>query len=79
MDPQKLIQKEAIELGNVRSSVYLNYFAAVGYHWAFAVVMSNIISASFGLGTNVWLSRWSNDQPLPGNIISTKQCEIHSK
>ncbi|XP_022694083.1 multidrug resistance-associated protein 1-like isoform X2 [Varroa jacobsoni] len=61
---QKLIQAEMMETGKVQWSVYLSYFAAMGYIWVFTIVLFNILSNLFALFSNIWLSEWSNDRLL---------------
>lgn len=56
-----LISEETIETGRVDWDVYYHYFKAVGKkRWIITIVM---FAAAWGMaaGTNVWLSKWAND------------------
>ncbi|XP_054723431.1 multidrug resistance-associated protein 1-like [Uloborus diversus] len=57
----KLTEKETMEVGSVKSSVYLDYIRALGYWTAFGIVICYAISTAFNLGSSLWLTAWSDD------------------
>ena len=57
----RLIQAERVETKAVTSAVYSFYFKAVGLLAVVTIFLFNIITQGFSIGTNVWLSRWSDD------------------
>lgn len=61
----KLVQAEAAETGRVKWWVYFAYFGAIGAAWMAPIVVMNVASQAFSIGSNLWLSAWSNDLPLP--------------
>ncbi|XP_050048216.1 multidrug resistance-associated protein 1 [Dermacentor andersoni] len=61
----KLVQAEAAETGRVKWRVYFAYFGAIGVVWMVPIVVMNLASQAFSLGSNVWLTAWSNDPPMP--------------
>uniref|UniRef100_A0A669PUL0 ATP binding cassette subfamily C member 2 n=1 Tax=Phasianus colchicus TaxID=9054 RepID=A0A669PUL0_PHACC len=58
---QKLIEKEAVETGKVKFSMYLRYLRAVGLGFSFCVAMSYVADYVAYVGTNLWLSAWTDD------------------
>lgn len=64
-DDNKLIKLEIAETGKVKLSVYERYFKSMGYFSIIFVAFGNIASQIFSVGSNIWLSMWSNDQPNP--------------
>ncbi|XP_010712893.1 canalicular multispecific organic anion transporter 1 [Meleagris gallopavo] len=58
---QKLIEKEAVETGKVKFSMYLRYLRAVGVGFSFCVAMSYVGDYVAYVGTNLWLSAWTDD------------------
>ncbi|XP_076338372.1 multidrug-Resistance like Protein 1 isoform X1 [Tachypleus tridentatus] len=72
-DGTKLIQSETAETGEVKLSVYLTYFKSVGYLWVVAVVITYLAMQSFSVGSNIWLSAWSNDKPQEDGTQDTSQ------
>ncbi|XP_067133640.1 multidrug resistance-associated protein 1-like [Centruroides vittatus] len=63
VDPSKLIQTETMETGKVKWEIYLYYFKSVGYVWMCSVVLGYVGLQGFTVGSNIWLSVWSNDKP----------------
>ena len=57
----RLIQDEKVETRAVEMAVYAFYFNAVGLVAVFSIFLLNIISQACSIGTNVWLSAWSDD------------------
>ncbi|XP_029825767.2 multidrug resistance-associated protein 1 [Ixodes scapularis] len=64
-EPTKLVQAEVAETGQVKWRVYFAYFGAIGVAWLVPIVLMNVASSAFSLGSNLWLTAWSNDPPLP--------------
>uniref|UniRef100_A0A8V5GBW7 Canalicular multispecific organic anion transporter 1 n=1 Tax=Melopsittacus undulatus TaxID=13146 RepID=A0A8V5GBW7_MELUD len=58
---QKLIEKEAVETGKVKFSMYLRYLRAVGLWYSFWVAMGYVGQYVAFVGTNLWLSAWTDD------------------
>ncbi|KAF8763126.1 Multidrug resistance-associated protein 1 like [Argiope bruennichi] len=65
-DFAKLINIEEAETGQVKISVYMEYFKAVGHWWLAVIVISYIVWQAFAVESNVWLSEWGTDKPLNG-------------
>ncbi|KAL1466255.1 hypothetical protein MTO96_042863, partial [Rhipicephalus appendiculatus] len=61
----KLVQAEAAETGRVKWRVYFTYFGAIGVAWMVPIVFMNVASQAFSIGSNLWLTAWSNDPPMP--------------
>ncbi|XP_065528068.1 ATP-binding cassette sub-family C member 2 isoform X2 [Lathamus discolor] len=61
MKGQKLIEKEAVETGKVKLSMYLRYLRAVGLWYSFWVAMGYVGQYAAFVGTNLWLSAWTDD------------------
>ncbi|XP_053189319.1 canalicular multispecific organic anion transporter 1 [Scomber japonicus] len=58
---QKLIEKEAMETGQVKFSVYLQYLRALGWGYATMVFVVYFIQNIAFIAQNLWLSDWTND------------------
>ncbi|XP_026918631.1 ATP-binding cassette sub-family C member 2 isoform X7 [Acinonyx jubatus] len=58
---QKLIKKEFIQTGKVKLSVYLKYLRAMGLCLIFFIILAYVINAVAYIGSNLWLSAWTND------------------
>ncbi|XP_052533779.1 ATP-binding cassette sub-family C member 2 isoform X2 [Tympanuchus pallidicinctus] len=58
---QKLIEKEAVETGKVKFSMYQQYLRAVGFGFSFLVAMGFVGNYAAYVGTNLWLSAWTDD------------------
>eukprot|EP00075_Anas_platyrhynchos_P027019 XP_027316272.1 LOW QUALITY PROTEIN: canalicular multispecific organic anion transporter 1 [Anas platyrhynchos] len=58
---QQLIEKEAVETGKVKFSMYLRYLRAVGWGYSFWVAMGYVAQYVAYVGTNLWLSAWTDD------------------
>ncbi|XP_076363250.1 multidrug resistance-associated protein 1-like isoform X2 [Tachypleus tridentatus] len=61
----KLVNAEYTEVGSVKWWVYLAYIKAIGVWGIIITFISFMISHSFSLGANIWLSEWSNDAENP--------------
>eukprot|EP00049_Salpingoeca_infusionum_P023551 m.12723 g.12723 ORF g.12723 m.12723 type:complete len:1556 (+) comp5858_c0_seq1:79-4746(+) len=55
-----LITKEGAEEGSVKMDVYWRYIKAVGYFASFTVVFCYLLSMGAQVGSNEWLSFWSD-------------------
>ncbi|XP_014276421.1 multidrug resistance-associated protein 1 isoform X1 [Halyomorpha halys] len=64
---EKLIEEEKAEVGGVKMEVYGNYLRAIGPFMCIATVLLNIIFQGFSVGSNFWLSVWSNDKEFAVN------------
>uniref|UniRef100_A0A8C8DUL0 Canalicular multispecific organic anion transporter 1 n=1 Tax=Oryzias sinensis TaxID=183150 RepID=A0A8C8DUL0_9TELE len=58
---QKLIEKETMETGQVKFSVYLQYLRALGWGYTSMVFIIYFIQNVAFIGQNLWLSDWTND------------------
>uniref|UniRef100_A0A8C5NU82 MRP2 protein n=1 Tax=Junco hyemalis TaxID=40217 RepID=A0A8C5NU82_JUNHY len=60
---QKLIEKEAVETvgPQVKFSMYVRYLRAVGWCFTFWVAMGYIAQYVASVGSNLWLSEWTDD------------------
>ncbi|TKS85591.1 Canalicular multispecific organic anion transporter 1 ATP-binding cassette sub-family C member 2 [Collichthys lucidus] len=58
---QKLIEKETMETGQVKFSVYLQYLRAMGWGYSVLVFVVYFIQNIAFIGQNLWLSDWTND------------------
>ena len=62
----QLIEIEKPETGKVKLSVYIRYFKSMTFLWIFAILFGMIGSQIATIGSNIWLSIWSNDSPVNG-------------
>ncbi|XP_035519605.1 canalicular multispecific organic anion transporter 1 isoform X1 [Morone saxatilis] len=58
---QKLIEKETMETGQVKFSLYLQYLRAMGWGYTVMVFVVYFIQNIAFIGQNLWLSDWTND------------------
>ncbi|XP_065815553.1 canalicular multispecific organic anion transporter 1 isoform X2 [Labrus bergylta] len=58
---QKLIEKETMETGQVKFSVYMQYMRAMGWGYTITVFVVYVIQNIAFIGQNLWLSDWTND------------------
>ncbi|KAK6293389.1 hypothetical protein J4Q44_G00357150 [Coregonus suidteri] len=58
---QRLIEKETMETGQVKFSVYLQYLRAMGWGYSIMFFLVYFIQNVAFIGQNVWLSDWTND------------------
>lgn len=61
---QKLIEKEFMETGKVKSINYLKYLQAIGWVFIFFVVFSYVLNSVAFIGFNLWLSAWTGDSKI---------------
>ncbi|VDO72939.1 unnamed protein product [Haemonchus placei] len=60
----KLVEKEAVETGKVKWSVYLTYIRAIGFDLAVLFIVVYIFSSVLGVASNLWLAKWSDDAEM---------------
>ncbi|XP_027764504.1 canalicular multispecific organic anion transporter 1 [Empidonax traillii] len=58
---QQLIEKETVETGKVKFSMYLRYLRAIGLCYSFWIAMGYVGQYVAYVGTNLWLSAWTED------------------
>uniref|UniRef100_A0A8C4Q402 ABC-type glutathione-S-conjugate transporter n=1 Tax=Eptatretus burgeri TaxID=7764 RepID=A0A8C4Q402_EPTBU len=58
---QKLIEKETMDVGNVKWTMYAKYFHALGWTYSFIVLIGMAGQSAATLGQNLWLSDWTSD------------------
>ncbi|TSP25420.1 Canalicular multispecific organic anion transporter 1 [Bagarius yarrelli] len=58
---QRLIEKETMETGTVKFSLYLQYLRAVGWCFTTMFIVVYFIQNVAFIGQNLWLSDWTND------------------
>lgn len=59
---EKLIEAEKSEVGSVKWDVYKHYLKSIGVALTVLTILLNIIYQGFSIGSNMWLSKWSNDR-----------------
>ncbi|XP_020713183.1 multidrug resistance-associated protein 1 isoform X11 [Ceratitis capitata] len=64
VDEGKLIETEKSETGGVQLAVYKHYIKSVGVFLSLATLFLNFVYQSFSIGSNLWLTRWSNDKAV---------------
>ncbi|XP_014681338.1 PREDICTED: multidrug resistance-associated protein 1-like isoform X2 [Priapulus caudatus] len=60
----KLIDEEKAETGNVSLAVFKMYFKAVSTPIVSIIFLSYLLANAAQVGSSIWLSAWSTDQPL---------------
>ncbi|XP_029926660.1 ATP-binding cassette sub-family C member 2 [Myripristis murdjan] len=58
---QRLIEKETMETGRVKLSVYLQYLRAMGWGYSTMAILVYIMQSVAFTFQNIWLSEWTND------------------
>uniref|UniRef100_A0A8C8R4R5 Canalicular multispecific organic anion transporter 1 n=1 Tax=Pelusios castaneus TaxID=367368 RepID=A0A8C8R4R5_9SAUR len=58
---QRLIEKEAMETGTVKFSLYLRYLRAVGWGFSTWFFIAYVAQYTALVGSSLWLSDWTND------------------
>ncbi|XP_062319103.1 canalicular multispecific organic anion transporter 1 isoform X2 [Osmerus eperlanus] len=58
---QRLIEKETMETGQVKFSLYIQYLSAMGWVYSSMVFLVYFIQNIAFIGQNLWLSHWTND------------------
>lgn len=61
--PKAIRNSTYIEVGalQVKFSIYLKYLRAVGWYSIFFIVFAYMINSAAFIGSNIWLSNWTND------------------
>ncbi|XP_076307522.1 multidrug resistance-associated protein 1-like isoform X1 [Tachypleus tridentatus] len=60
-----LVEEEKMELGKVKAGVYFHYLQNATYPLVFFTVLGYAGFQACEVGANIWLSKWSMDDPLP--------------
>ena len=68
----KLIERERLEVGSVKRSVYWAYIRALGIHWYSLVIVSYLISHSFNLASQLSLASFADESADLANYNSTQ-------
>ncbi|XP_040290618.1 canalicular multispecific organic anion transporter 1-like isoform X2 [Bufo bufo] len=58
---QQLIEKETVETGKVKFSLYLKYLHAVGWVYSSWILGTYILQNVAFVGQNIWVSDWTSD------------------
>ncbi|XP_062958179.1 ATP-binding cassette sub-family C member 2-like [Cynocephalus volans] len=61
---QKLIEKEFMETGKVKFSVYLRYLRAIGWYSVSFIIFAFMMNSVSLIGSNLWLSAWTSDSKI---------------
>ncbi|XP_053306512.1 ATP-binding cassette sub-family C member 2 [Spea bombifrons] len=64
---QHLIEKETIETGKVKFSLYMKYLRAIGWGFSFWIFVSYLLQNAAFVGQNIWLSDWTRDADIYKN------------
>ncbi|XP_018417069.1 PREDICTED: canalicular multispecific organic anion transporter 1 isoform X2 [Nanorana parkeri] len=64
---QQLIEKEAVETGKVKFSVYMKYLRAIGWGYSIWILITYILQNAAFVGQNIWLSDWTKDAEAYNN------------
>ncbi|XP_050541854.1 multidrug resistance-associated protein 1 isoform X1 [Daktulosphaira vitifoliae] len=57
----KLIEVEKAETGSVKWEVYVHYLKSIGPFLCISTIFLSVVFQSFSISSNLWLSKWSND------------------
>ncbi|CAH2076223.1 unnamed protein product, partial [Iphiclides podalirius] len=63
-EKNKLIETEKTETGSVKWAVYKHYLTSVGVLASVVTILMNLVLQLFQVGSNYWLSEWSNDKTV---------------
>ncbi|XP_061394487.1 multidrug resistance-associated protein 1 isoform X10 [Musca vetustissima] len=63
-DQGKLIETEKSQTGGVEFAVYKHYMKSVGIFLSLATLILNFVFQAFQIGSNLWLTKWSNDKDV---------------
>lgn len=67
---QGVTDREVAQVGSVSLDVHLRFVRTMGINFVVALVIY-ILSSVFTIGTNLWLSEWSNDSMNPASANDT--------
>ncbi|CAO2585581.1 ATP-binding cassette sub-family C member 2, partial [Lemmus lemmus] len=74
---QKLINKEFMETGKVKLSVYMKYLQSVGWCSITFIILAFALYSVSSIGSNLWLSAWTSDsQHFNGSNYPTSQRDM---
>ncbi|VDK43346.1 unnamed protein product [Anisakis simplex] len=59
-EKSKLIEKEGVEIGKVKWTVYMAYINAIGYMITLIFLSIYVLSSILGVMSNLWLAAWSD-------------------
>ncbi|XP_043579583.1 multidrug resistance-associated protein 1 isoform X3 [Bombus pyrosoma] len=71
---EKLIEVEKTETGSVKWRVYSHYFKSIGWFLSISTIIMNAIFQGFSIGSNAWLSVWSDS-----NLTTYNDTVDHAK
>ncbi|KAG7197437.1 hypothetical protein KM043_013293 [Ampulex compressa] len=75
---EKLVEVEKAETGSVKWQVYSHYLKSIGWFLAISTIVMNAVFQSFSIGSNVWLSVWSNDNTtIINNTIDASKRDMY--
>ncbi|XP_067009700.2 multidrug resistance-associated protein 1 isoform X3 [Anabrus simplex] len=74
---EKLIEIEKAETGSVKWDVYKHYLMSIGLLLSIATIVLNIIFQAFSIGSNMWLSEWSNEEVPENGTIDTAKRDMY--
>ncbi|XP_072483308.1 ATP-binding cassette sub-family C member 2 [Notamacropus eugenii] len=58
---QKLIEKEVVETGKVKFSIFLKYLDSMGWWFIIFILLAYMGNSAGFMGSNFWLTEWTND------------------
>uniref|UniRef100_H0VI28 ATP binding cassette subfamily C member 2 n=1 Tax=Cavia porcellus TaxID=10141 RepID=H0VI28_CAVPO len=61
---QKLIEKEFMESGKVKFSIYMKYLQAMGWSSIIFIIFFYVMNSVAFIGSNLWLSAWTRDSVI---------------
>ncbi|UYV71578.1 ABCC2 [Cordylochernes scorpioides] len=77
-----LVEEEQLQLGKVKLSVYHHYVKNAGYGRLASSLCFLALFQVFEVSSNLWLSAWSEDQPLhdgsPNVVLRNKRILVYS-
>lgn len=65
---QRLIEKETVETGKVKFSLFIKYLRAVGWCYSIWILVTYVGQNAAFVGQNVWLSDWTKDDDTYRNM-----------
>lgn len=64
---QRLIEKENVETGKVKFSIYVKYMSSMGWTYTVLIAAGYLAQNVAIIGQNLWLSDWTSDSEKYGN------------
>ncbi|XP_074103400.1 multidrug-Resistance like Protein 1 isoform X5 [Cotesia typhae] len=61
---EKIIEAEKTETGSVKLRVYAHYLKSIGWFLSVSTIIMNAVFQSFSIGSNIWVSKWSDDTEM---------------